>query len=91
MSLKQPSEHPKDAKARNWKKYKFIVMNQAPNESEQEVQGGSAEATVMSPTLSPCSTGGAGQHSEIQGDDGSSEHRDEMPTSQSVDSCSNIR
>lgn len=90
MSLKQPAEHPKDAKARNWKKYKFIVMNQT-NDNEQEVKGGSAESTVMSPTLSPCRAAKAGQHSEVQGDDEVSEHRDEMSMSQSVDSCSNIR
>lgn len=86
MSLKQPTEHPKDPKARNWKKYKFIVMNQTPNENEQEVQEASAESTVMSPTLSPRWTGKVDQ-----GDDGASEHRDEMSMTQSVDSCSNIR
>lgn len=91
MSLKQPSEYPKEAKARNWKKYKFIVLNQTPSENEQEVHGGSVETIVMSPTLSPCRTGGAGQHSEVQADDGASEHRQEMPMSQRVDSCSNIR
>lgn len=88
MSLKQASEYPKEAKARNWKKYKYIVLNQIPSEHEQEVQGGNVEATVMSPTLSPCRTGGAG---EGQADDGASEHGHEMPRAQSVDSCSNTR
>uniref|UniRef100_A0A3B4UA33 BCL6A transcription repressor b n=1 Tax=Seriola dumerili TaxID=41447 RepID=A0A3B4UA33_SERDU len=88
LSLKQPSDCPKDAKARNWKKYKFIVMNQTPDENEKEAQGGNADAADMSPTLSPCRSGGAGEHSEVQSHEGASEHREEMPMSQSADSCS---
>ncbi|XP_067384938.1 BCL6A transcription repressor b isoform X1 [Channa argus] len=90
MSLKQPLESPKDSKARNWKKYKFIVMNQTPNENEQEVQGGSVETTAMSPALSPYRIAGAGQHSGVHTEDSASEHRDETSMSQSVDSCSII-
>ncbi|XP_028988516.1 BCL6A transcription repressor b isoform X2 [Betta splendens] len=88
MSLKQASEYPKEAKARNWKKYKYIVLNQTSSESE-EVQGGGADATGMSPTLSPCRTGGAGHHTEVQADDGASEHGHDVSRAQSVDSCSN--
>lgn len=91
MSLKQPSDYAKDAKARNWKKYKFIVMNQTPNENDQEGHGGSGEASATSPTLSPCRTVGAGQQSEVLADDEMNEHRDETPAVQSVDSCSDIR
>ncbi|XP_040911899.1 BCL6A transcription repressor b isoform X1 [Toxotes jaculatrix] len=88
LSLKQPSDCPNDAKARNWKKYKFIVMNQTPDENEKESQGGKADATAMSPTLSPCGSGGAGEHVEVHSDEGASEHREEISMSQSVDSCS---
>ncbi|XP_074506824.1 BCL6A transcription repressor b [Sebastes fasciatus] len=87
LSLGQPSDCPKDAKARNWKKYKLIVMNQTPEESEKEAQGGGAEAIAMSPTLSPCRSGGAGGHHEVQAEDGASEQREENLMSQSLDSC----
>ncbi|KAM7400990.1 hypothetical protein PAMA_005270 [Pampus argenteus] len=86
MSLKQPSDCSKDIKAHNWKKYKFIVMNQTPHEDEKEAQRCSAEAE--SPTLSPCRSSGAGEHNELQGEEGASEHREEMPMT--VDSCSSI-
>lgn len=85
LSLKQPSDCPKEAKARNWKKYKLIVMNQAPDENDKEVQGGSAEATAMSPT--PRSDAASG-HGEVQAEEGASEHREELLMSQSGDSCS---
>ncbi|XP_070775205.1 BCL6A transcription repressor b [Enoplosus armatus] len=88
LSLKQPSDCPKDAKARNWKKYKLIVMNQTPDESEKEAHGGSAEATDMSPTLSPCRSGAAGGHGEVQAEEGAGERGEEILMSQSVDSCS---
>lgn len=86
LSLRQPSDCPKDDKARNWKKYKLIVMNQTPDENEKEAQGGGTEAAAMSPTLSPSRSGAAGGHSEVQAEEGASEHREEM--SQSIDSCS---
>ncbi|XP_070829561.1 BCL6A transcription repressor b [Chaetodon trifascialis] len=88
LSLKQPSDCPKDAKARNWKKYKLIVMNQAPDENNKEAQGGSAETTAMSPALSPCRSGAEGGHGEVQTEEGASEHREEIVMSQSIDSCS---
>lgn len=88
LSLKQPSDCPKDAKARNWKKYKLIVLNQTPDENEKEAQGGGTEAAAMSPTLSPCGSGAAGGHSDAQTEEGASEHREEILMSQSVDSCS---
>ncbi|XP_029930537.1 BCL6A transcription repressor b isoform X2 [Myripristis murdjan] len=84
LSLKQPSGCPEEAKARNWKKYKFIVMNQTPDESEKEAQGGSAEAGALSQASSPCKTGGSGGHSEVQPGEGDSEQREEMPTSQTA-------
>uniref|UniRef100_UPI0037E88135 BCL6A transcription repressor b n=1 Tax=Semicossyphus pulcher TaxID=241346 RepID=UPI0037E88135 len=87
LSLKQPSDCHNDAKARNWKKYKLIVMNQTPDENEKEAQGGGAEATAMSPTLSPYGSGAAGGHSEAQAQEGASEQREEY-MSQSVESCS---
>ncbi|XP_041659783.1 BCL6A transcription repressor b [Cheilinus undulatus] len=87
LSLKQLSDCPNDTKARNWKKYKLIVMNQTPDENEKEVQGGSAEAAAMSPMLSPYRSGDAGGHSNVQMEEGATEHREETLTSQSVDSC----
>ncbi|XP_034469141.1 BCL6A transcription repressor b isoform X2 [Hippoglossus hippoglossus] len=87
MSLKQPSDYPSDTKARNWKKYKFIIMNQTPDENEKESQGGNAEAISLSPMLSPCRSIGTGGESEVHSDEGASEHREDIPKSQSVDSC----
>ncbi|XP_032387545.1 BCL6A transcription repressor b [Etheostoma spectabile] len=88
LSLRQPSDCPKDVKARNWKKYKLIVMNQTPDENEKEAQSGSAEAISMLPSLSPCRSGVAGGHTEVQAEEGVDEHREEILMSQSVDSCS---
>ncbi|KAL7387241.1 hypothetical protein ABVT39_020597 [Epinephelus coioides] len=88
LSLRQPSDCPNDAKAHNWKKYKLIVMNQTSDENEKESHGGGAEATAMSPALSPCRSGAAGGHSEIQSEEGTGEQREEVLMSQSVDSCS---
>ncbi|XP_038574330.1 BCL6A transcription repressor b isoform X1 [Micropterus salmoides] len=85
LSFKQSSDCPKDTKARNWKKYKLIVLNQTPDDNEKEAQGGSAEATAMSPTLSPCRSVAAGGHNEVQAEEGASEH---SLMSQSADSCS---
>ncbi|KAM3866040.1 BCL6A transcription repressor b [Diretmus argenteus] len=82
LNLKPPSGCPKEDKARNWKKYKFIVMNQSPDENEKEAQGGSAEARALSPAPSLCKTGGSSGHSEVQSDEGGSEHREEIPMSQ---------
>lgn len=86
LSLKQASNCPEDAKARNWKKYKLIVMNQTPDDSEKEAQGGSAEATPMSPTQSLYRSGAAGGHNEAE--EGASEHREDILMPPSVDSCS---
>ncbi|XP_031150228.1 BCL6A transcription repressor b [Sander lucioperca] len=88
LSFRQPSDCPKDAKARNWKKYKLIVMNQTPDENEKEARSGSTEAISMSPSLSPCRSGVAGGHNEVQVEEGVNEHREEILMSQSVDSCS---
>ncbi|XP_058499445.1 BCL6A transcription repressor b isoform X1 [Solea solea] len=88
LSLKQPSDCTDDAKARNWKKYKFIVMNQSCDENEKESQAGGIESTPMSPMLSPCRSVGTGGDSDVQSDEGASKHREEIPNSQSVDSCS---
>lgn len=84
LSLKQPSDCPKDAKARNWKKYKFIVMNQTPHEDEKELHR--CDVETGSPTLSPCRSGGVGGYNEVQSDDGANEQREDMPMT--VDICS---
>lgn len=88
LSLRQPSDCPKDTKARNWKKYKFIVMNRSPDENEKEAQGGGGEAVAMSPTLGHCGSGASSGHGELQAEDGADDHREEILMSQSVDSCS---
>ncbi|XP_034039818.1 B-cell lymphoma 6 protein homolog isoform X2 [Thalassophryne amazonica] len=82
LILTQPSECSKDARARNWKKYKFIVMNQTNDKLEEEDQGGHAEARV-SPPVSPCRTGEAGNVD--QEGEGASEQREEVLTSVTVD------
>ncbi|KAF7669807.1 hypothetical protein LDENG_00124390 [Lucifuga dentata] len=90
LSLKQPSGCTKEAKARNWKKYKFIVMNQPPDENEKESQGCGAEAPAVPPTSSPCRTGDIGGHSEVQADKGDGEQSENLTMSEIVHSCSNI-
>ncbi|XP_054624989.1 BCL6A transcription repressor b isoform X3 [Dunckerocampus dactyliophorus] len=75
LSLKQPPDCPKEAKVRNWKKYKFIVMNQTPLNEEADVRRGSPEGG--SPSLSPCR--GAGEQREPQTEEAASEHREEIP------------
>lgn len=94
LSLKHSPSCPKEAKARNWKKYKFIVMNQTPDENEKESQRGGTEARAVPSMLSPCRTGEAGGHGEGQVDKGACEqsenmHMSEIPHSRS--SCSSIR
>ncbi|CAJ1071916.1 BCL6A transcription repressor b [Xyrichtys novacula] len=90
LSLKQQSDCPSDTKARNWKKYKLIVLNQTPDENEKETQGGGTETTAMSPTLNSYDSSETSGHSEAQAEDGASENREEIFMSQSVDSCSSI-
>lgn len=82
LGLKQSSDCPRYAKARNWKKYKFIVMNQT---SEQEAQRSGAE----SPSRSPSRCDAAGRRSESQVEEDASSHREDMPSPQSELSCSN--
>lgn len=86
VGIKQPSDCPKDVKARNWKKYKFIVMNQTPGEKEKGAQDGSGGVGAVSPSLSPCGSTAADVPSEAQTDEGASEHKDEIHTPQSRDS-----
>ncbi|KAM4727906.1 BCL6A transcription repressor b isoform 3-T3 [Anableps anableps] len=92
MSLKQACDSPRDTKARNWKKYKFIVLNQTPDESRKEGQSGraeaEAEAEVESPSLSPSRSEASGGHDELQPEEGANNHRQEMSLPQSELSCS---
>ncbi|XP_007568764.1 BCL6A transcription repressor b [Poecilia formosa] len=78
MNLKQACDSPRDAKARNWKKYKFIVLNQTPDESGKETQSNRAEVEFASHSLSPARSEAAGGHDEIQPEEGASNHREEM-------------
>uniref|UniRef100_A0A8C6SU57 BCL6A transcription repressor b n=1 Tax=Neogobius melanostomus TaxID=47308 RepID=A0A8C6SU57_9GOBI len=75
-------EHcPKDSKAHNWKKFKFIQMNQTSDDKEtQEANSGSD-----SPTHSPLSHGSNGHH-EGQREEEHSNQRDELGHS----SCSSL-
>ncbi|XP_030015900.1 B-cell lymphoma 6 protein homolog isoform X2 [Sphaeramia orbicularis] len=75
LSFKQPSDCPKEAKAHNWKKYKFIVMNQTCDEGEKEAM------------LSPCRNRPSAD-AEVQSEEGGGDQREEA--AQSVDSCSSI-
>ncbi|KAM6918700.1 BCL6A transcription repressor b [Xenentodon cancila] len=88
MSLKHPSDYSQDAKARNWKKYKFIVMNQSPDENGKEALGSPADVRVASPSQSPSRVGAAGAQNELQTDEGVGEHREERALAQGVHSCS---
>lgn len=84
LSLKQHSDGPKDTKARNWKKYKLITMNQPLEEKEKEDQGGAAEVTATTPT--PRVPAG------VQAEEGAVELREEILMGQSCSSsCSSIR
>ncbi|XP_076000966.1 BCL6A transcription repressor b isoform X2 [Genypterus blacodes] len=93
LSLKHSSSCPKEAKARNWKKYKFIVMNQTPDESEKESQGGGSEARAAPPMSSPCRTSDVDGQSEGQMDKGACDQSESMHMSEmlhSRSSCSSI-
>lgn len=84
LSLKQHSDCPKEAKARNWKKYKLIIMNQTPEEKEREAQGGAAEAAATSPTPRVLA--------DVQAEEGTGELREEVLMGHSCSStCSSIR
>ncbi|XP_063741152.1 BCL6A transcription repressor b isoform X2 [Eleginops maclovinus] len=85
LGLRQLSECSKDTKARNWKKYKLIVMNQTPDENNKESREGGTESTPMSPMLSPCRSAAT---CEAQGEEAADEHREEIHTGQSMESCS---
>ncbi|XP_049603730.1 BCL6A transcription repressor b isoform X2 [Syngnathus scovelli] len=73
LSLKQPPDCPKEVKVRNWKKYKFIVMNQTSVNKETDAPRGNLESG--SPSLSPCRSGG--DQRESQTEEATSEHREE--------------
>lgn len=77
LSLKQPSDCPKEATVRNWKKYKFIVMNQTPQREEKDAARGNTEAG--SPSLSPYRSDQAGGHGELQVEEEACEHSVENP------------
>lgn len=80
LSLKQDSDGPKDAKARNWKKYKLIVMNRPLEEKEMKALGGVAETPATSPTLKV--------PADVQAEEGAGELREEVLMGQS---CSSAR
>ncbi|XP_068197695.1 BCL6A transcription repressor b isoform X2 [Antennarius striatus] len=88
LTLKQPPACPKDAKARNWKKYKLIVMNQAPDGSAKEAQGEGADATDASTTPGSCRISATGGHDEVQ--EGVGERGEETLACRNVDSCVSI-
>lgn len=75
LSLKQHSDCPKEAKARNWKKYKLIIMNQPTEEKEKEAQGGATEAAATSPTPRVLA--------DVQAEEGAAELKEEVMMGQS--------
>lgn len=84
LSLTQHSDGPKDTKARNWKKYKLITMNQPLEEKQKEARAGSAEAAATSPAPRV--------PADLQAEEGAAELREEVLTGQSCrSSCSSIR
>uniref|UniRef100_A0A3B4A403 Uncharacterized protein n=1 Tax=Periophthalmus magnuspinnatus TaxID=409849 RepID=A0A3B4A403_9GOBI len=75
-------EHcPKEPKAHNWKKFKFILMNQTSDNKERQEENIGSD----SPTHSLHSNESSGLH-ESQSEDGLSDQRDELNQS----SCSSI-
>uniref|UniRef100_A0A3P9J074 B-cell lymphoma 6 protein homolog n=1 Tax=Oryzias latipes TaxID=8090 RepID=A0A3P9J074_ORYLA len=86
MSQNQAQHCPKEAKARNWKKYKFIVLNQTTDGSDKEAQGSSTDVRVESPAHSPSRSGAAGGPGEHM-EEGATEQRDDSGSSQSIRSC----
>ncbi|KAM4551347.1 BCL6A transcription repressor b isoform 1-T1 [Odontesthes bonariensis] len=90
MSHKQLTDCSEDTRARNWKKYKFIVMNQTPGENGKDVQGDSADVGASSPSLSPSRSEAADAHNELQSEEGASEHKEETPLPHSVHTCGSI-
>ncbi|XP_051902100.1 BCL6A transcription repressor b isoform X1 [Hippocampus zosterae] len=77
LSLKQPPDCHKEAKVRNWKKYKFIVMNRNPESKEMDAPRSSPESG--SPSRSPCRSGGDQRESQTE-EAAAGEHRDENAT-----------
>lgn len=79
LSLKEQSS--KEAKAHNWKKFKFILMNQTSDGKEPQ----RANADTASPTHSPHSSESS-EHIEAQGEEDQSDQKDEVHQS----SCSSF-
>ncbi|XP_038820194.1 B-cell lymphoma 6 protein-like isoform X1 [Salvelinus namaycush] len=78
-ALTQPSGCSQEPKARNWKKYKFIVMNQTSGEKEDESQVGSVEAGDCSPPQGRYRTSGSeGPVEELQTGEMVNEHWEEI-------------
>ncbi|KAF7223294.1 BCL6A transcription repressor b [Nothobranchius furzeri] len=86
MSLKQPPASLRDTRARNWKKYKFIVMNQTPDESEREAQRSHAEGGAASPPRCPSRSEAIGGPEEPRAEEG--DNGEEVVFSRSELSCS---
>ncbi|XP_077359336.1 BCL6A transcription repressor b [Festucalex cinctus] len=85
LSLKQPPDCSKEAKVRNWKKYKLIMMNQTPVNEETDALRGSPQSG--SPSVSPCRSGA--DQRESQTEDAANENRKESPiTVESHRKCS---
>lgn len=63
-SLKRPPDGRKEAEVRNWKKYKFIVMNQNPESKETEAPTSGPESG--SPSRSPCGSGADQRESQTE-------------------------
>ncbi|XP_067085598.1 BCL6A transcription repressor a isoform X1 [Osmerus mordax] len=74
-----------DPKARNWKKYKFIVLNQSAKEKEEEGGPGLQEQGLLSPQrlgLSPYLHPRDAEHLDPQTSSKISEHGEDLPAPQ---------
>ncbi|KAK7945802.1 hypothetical protein WMY93_001530 [Mugilogobius chulae] len=74
-------EHcPKEPKAHNWKKFKFILMNQTSDDKETQEENIGSDSSTHSLHME------ASAHHEVQSEDGLSDQRDDLNQS----SCSSI-
>ncbi|XP_067108472.1 BCL6A transcription repressor b [Osmerus mordax] len=90
LSVTQPRGCKEEPKAHNWKKYKFIVMNQTSDEKEEEAEGGRTEARGCSPPLGRYLTSELDGHMEVQSGNMSSEHDKELSVPQTGHHISSI-
>ncbi|XP_057713276.1 BCL6A transcription repressor b [Corythoichthys intestinalis] len=71
LSQERPADCPKEAKVRNWKKYKFILMNRTDAAvAEEEAEAASAGSPSLGPGGEPRTERAASEHPEENPVDG---------------------